>query len=60
MTLDEAIELLEDKLQEDILALSPKDRVTIYFAAKEYHTPKRQRTSIDQDDNKLPNDLYNE
>ena len=58
MKLDEAIQLLEEMLEDDIKALTPKDRVNIYFAAKEYQEPKRQRTSIDHNDNKIPDDIY--
>jgi hypothetical protein len=55
----EARELLEDMMEEDIRALTPKDRIFLYFSqVLEYFEPKRQRTSIDQNDNKLPKDIY--
>ena len=61
MTPEEARELLENYLEEDIKAMTAKDRVSLYFGqVLEYFTPKRQRTSIDQDDNKLPDDIYND
>jgi len=59
MTPEEARELLENKLEEDIKQMTGKDRVALYFGqVLEYFTPKRQRTSIDQNDNKLPDDIY--
>ena len=61
MTPEEARTLLESTLKEDIEMMTPKDRVALYFGqVLEYFTPKRQRTSIDQNDNKLPKDIYNE
>ena len=61
MTPEEARTLLEGMLEEDIKVMLPKDRVALYFGqVLEYFTPKRQRTSIDQNDNKLPEDIYYE
>ena len=61
MTPEEARTLLESTLKEDIEMMTPKDRVALYFGqVLEYFTPKRQRTSIDQNDNKLPDDIYND
>ena len=59
MTHEEAKEYLENVLEEDLKTLSPRDRVTLYFGqVLEYFIPKRQRTSINQNDNELPNDIY--
>ena len=59
MKLEEALQLYEDEyLEADILALSPKDRLYWYTNAKEFQKPKRQRTSIDPNDNQLPDDIY--
>jgi hypothetical protein len=59
MTPQEAKEFLEDCLEEDLAALTPKDRIFLYFSqVLEYFQPKRQRTSIDQDNSKLPDDIY--
>ena len=61
MTPEEARTLLEDTLEADINQMTPKDRVALYFGqVLEYFTPKRQRTSIDQDDNKLPKGYLDE
>ena len=61
MTPEEARTLLENTLEEDINMMTPKDRVALYFGqVLEYFTPKRQRTSIDPNDTKLPEDIYNE
>ena len=59
MSPEEARKHLESTLKEDLDLMSPKDRVALYFGqVLEYFTPKRQRTSIDQNDNKLPDDIY--
>ena len=58
MSIDEQIEYLESRSKEDLELLSPKDRLWYYSNIKEFQTPKRQRTSIDQNDNKLPDDIY--
>ena len=59
MTPEEAREYLENVLEEDLKTLSPRDRVTLYFGqVLEYFIPKRQRTSINQNDNELPDDIY--
>ena len=59
MTHEEAKEYLENCMEEDLKTLSPRDRVNLYFGqVLEYFIPKRQRTSINQNDNELPND-YN-
>ena len=61
MTPEEARILLEDMLEEDLKSLTPKDRTSLYFGqVLEFFTPKRQRTSINQNDNELANDIYNE
>lgn len=61
MNPEEARDLLESMVEEDIKSLSPKDRVFLYFSqVLEYFQPKRQRTSINQNDNELPNDIYND
>ena len=55
----EARELLEETLEEDIKSMSPSERVKLYFSlVLEFFEPKRVRTSIDQNDNKLPDDIY--
>lgn len=59
MTPEEAKDYLEDCMEEDLKTLSPRDRVTLYFGqVLEYFIPKRQRTSINQNDNELPDDIY--
>ena len=61
MTPEEAKEYLENVLEQDLKTLSPRDRVTLYFGqVLEYFIPKRQRTSINQNDNELPKDIYND
>ena len=61
MTPEEAKEYLESVMREDLKTLSPRDRVNLYFGqVLEYFIPKRQRSSIDSNDNKLPKDIYNE
>ena len=59
----DVLELIDDyeaaKFKEDWDALSPKERVGLFLGqALEYKIPKRQRTSINQNDNELPDD-YN-
>ena len=50
---------IDNKLQEDWDSLAPKERIALYLGQmEEYFTPKRQRTSIDPNDNQLPNDIY--
>jgi len=46
-------------LEQSFLKCSPKDRIALYLNAKEYQEPKRQRTSINENDNELPDDIYN-
>ena len=59
MTPEEAKEYLESVMREDLKTLSPRDRVTLYFGqVLEYFIPKRQRTSINQNDQELPDDIY--
>lgn len=59
MTPEEAKEFLEEKLEADLLAMLPKDRVALYFGqVLEYFQPKRQRTSINENDSELPEDIY--
>ena len=58
MSIDEQIEYLEQRSQEDLELLSPKDRLWYYANIKEFQTPKRQRTSINQNDSELPDDIY--
>ena len=61
MTPEEARDYLENNMEEDLKTLSPRDRVNLYFGqVLEYFIPKRQRTSINQNDNELPNDIYND
>lgn len=61
MSPEEAKEYLESILEEDLKTMSPKERVFLYFSqVLEYFQPKRQRTSVNQNDSKLPNDIYNE
>ena len=61
MTPEEAREFLEEMMPEDLKTLSPKDRVYLYFGqVLEFFTPKRQRTSINQNDNELKDDIYHE
>jgi hypothetical protein len=52
----EAVE--EDHLDAWLSELSAKDGIMLYLNALEFMKPKRQRTSIDQDENKLPKDIY--
>ena len=60
MTPEEVRDYLEEMLPEDLKVLTPKDRVYLYFdKVLEFFMPKRQRTSINQNDNELPNDIYN-
>jgi hypothetical protein len=47
-------------LEESFMKCSPKDRVMLYLNAKEYQEPKRQRSSINSNDNELPDDIYNQ
>ena len=50
---------IDNKLQEDWNILAPKERIALYLGQmEEYFTPKRQRTSIDPNDNQLPDDIY--
>lgn len=60
MTAEEARELIENEyLEEDIKSMSPKERTFLYFSQiLEYFQPKRQRTSINQNDSELPEDIY--
>ena len=59
MTPEEAKQFLEDCLAEDLAALTPKDRTALYFGqVLEYFQPKRQRTSINNNDTELPDDIY--
>jgi hypothetical protein len=59
MTPEEAKQYFEDRLEEDLELLSPKDRVALYFGqVLEYFQPKRQRTSINDNDKELPDDIY--
>jgi len=52
---------IDEKLQNDWDSLSPKERIALFLGQmEEYFTPKRQRTSINQNDQELPNDFYNE
>ena len=58
MSIDEQIEYLESRSKEDLELLSPKDRLWYYSNIKEFQPPKRQRTSINQNDSQLPDDIY--
>ena len=59
MTLEEAIELYEnDYLETDLQTMQPKDRLSWYTNAKEFQRAKMQRTSINPNDQKLPDDIY--
>ena len=59
MTHEEAKEYLESMLEDDLKLMSARERVGLYFGqVLEYFIPKRQRTSINQNDNVLPNDIY--
>ena len=61
MTLDELIGDYEaDKLQIDWDTLAPKERLALYLNAKEFFKAKMQRTSINPNDSKLPNDIYHD
>ena len=60
MTVNELIkEYSENDLEADWKGLTPKERIALYFGqVLEFEIPKRQRTSINQNDNELPNDIY--
>jgi hypothetical protein len=60
MTLEELREkYIDEKLEADWDSLMPKERIALYLGQmEEYFTPKRQRTSINQNDNELPGDIY--
>lgn len=59
MTPEEARDYLESQMEEDLKALTAKERVNLYFGqVLEFFTPKRQRTSINQNDKELPEDIY--
>ena len=60
MTLDEFIESIEGMLEEDIQLLTPKERIAAWLNAKEFQKPKMQRTSINPNDSRLPDDIYND
>ena len=60
MTLDEFIESIESMLEEDIQLLTPKDRIAAWLNAKEFQKAKMQRTSINPNDSKLPDDIYHD
>ena len=60
MTLDEFIESIESMLEEDIQLLTPKDRIAAWLNAKEFQKAKLQRTSINPNDSKLPDDIYHD
>ena len=60
MTLDEFIKTIEDMLEEDIKLLTPKDRIAAWLNAKEFQKAKMQRTSINPNDSKLPDDIYHD
>ena len=57
--LEDAKQLIETTfLQSDIEKLQPKDRLAFYLNLMEYFVPKRQRSSINENENELPKDLY--
>ena len=60
MTLEELRkDYIENTLEEDWKSLSPKERVALFLGQmEEFFEPKRQRTSINQNDNELPQDIY--
>ena len=61
MSLDDLIEDYEGgNLEEDWKSLTPKDRLSLYLNAKEFFKAKMQRTSINPNDSKLPDDIYND
>ena len=59
MTLDELIIEYEiEKMQLDWDGLTPRERLALYLNAKEFFKAKMQRTSINPNDSKLPDDIY--
>ena len=61
MTHEEAKEYLESQMEDDLKVLTARERVNLYFGqVLEYFIPKRQRTSINQNDNELPDDIYHD
>ena len=44
----------------DWQGFSPKERFTFFLIFEEFFTPKRQRTSINQNDQELPDDIYHD
>ena len=57
--LENAKKLIENNyLMTDIGSLHAKDRLQFYLNLMEYFVPKRQRSSINENDNELPKDLY--
>ena len=61
MTLEELRQdYIDNQMLDDWQALSPKERIALYLGQmEEYFTPKRQRTSINQNDKDLPDDIFN-
>jgi hypothetical protein len=57
---DGQLELPLPLLEDSFLKCSAKDKIMLYLNAKEYQEPKRQRTSINENDNELPDDIYNQ
>ena len=47
MGVEEAIDLIEESLGEDIRKLSPKDRILVYDRLLEYKRPKIQRSTFE-------------
>jgi hypothetical protein len=62
MTLEELRQdYIDNRLKDDWDMLSPKERIGLFLGQmEEYFTPKRQRTSINQNDGELPDDFYHD
>lgn len=54
MTISEQIEYLENRIQSDIDAMSPRDRCNYYQSLKEFERPKMTRSTFTNDDSIPP------